>query len=94
MQTARLRLISSACAPTALAVRTNLVKRVSSAIAEACNLPREEVPFPSGRKVGTRWVLAFFREVPLEQAALDDLMAFENPIVLESMEAAMQVQKG
>jgi len=31
---------------------------------------------------------------PLEQAALDELMAFENPMVLESMEAAMQAQKG
>ena len=74
--------------------KRQLVKRVSSAIAEACNLPREEVPLPSGKKVGTRWVLAFFTEVSLEQAALDDLMAFENPMVLESMEAAMQMQKG
>ncbi len=77
-----------------LEAKRQLVKRVSAAIAEACNLPREEVPLPSGKKVGTRWVLAFFREVPLEQAALDDLMAFENPMVLESMEAAMQIQKG
>ena len=29
-----------------------------------------------------------------EGKALDDLMAFENPMVLESMEAAMQMQKG
>jgi hypothetical protein len=57
-------------------------------------LPPEEVPLPSGNTVGTRWVISFFREVPLEQAALDDLMAFENPMVLESMEAAMQMQKG
>jgi phenylpyruvate tautomerase PptA (4-oxalocrotonate tautomerase family) len=74
--------------------KRQLVKRVSSAIAEACNLPPEEVPLPSGNTVGTRWVISFFREVPLEQAALDDLMAFENPMVLESMEAAMQMQKG
>ena len=74
--------------------KRELVKRVSSAIAEACNLPREEVPLPSGKKVSTRWVLAFFSEYPLERAALDDLMAFENPMVLESMEAAMQMQKG
>src|SRR5262249_24581755 len=71
-----------------------LVKRVSSAIAEACNLPREDIQLPSGKKVSTRWVLAFFSEYPLEQAALDDLMAFENPMVLESMEAVMQMQKG
>ncbi len=74
--------------------KRKLVKRVSSAIAEACNLPREDVQLPSGKKVSTRWVLAFFSEYPLEQAALDDLMAFENPMVLESMEAAMQTQKG
>jgi len=59
-----------------------------------CNLPREDVALPSGRKVSTRWVLAFFSEYPLEQAALDDLTAFENPMVLETMEAAMQTQKG
>jgi phenylpyruvate tautomerase PptA (4-oxalocrotonate tautomerase family) len=74
--------------------KRQLVKRVGSAIAEACSLPREEVQLPSGKKVSTRWVLGFFREVPLEQATLDDLMAFENPMVLESMEATMQTQKG
>jgi phenylpyruvate tautomerase PptA (4-oxalocrotonate tautomerase family) len=74
--------------------KRQLVKRVSSAIADACNLLREEVQLPSGKKVSTRWVLGFFREVPLEQATLDDLMAFENPMVLESMEAAMQSHDG
>jgi len=73
--------------------KRQLIKRVSSAIAEACNLPREDVPLPSGKKVSTRWVLAFFSEYPLEQAALDDLMAFENPMVVESMEAAMRGQR-
>ena len=70
--------------------KRQLVKRVSSAIADACNLPREEVSLPSGKKVSTRWVLGFFSEYPLEQAALDDLLAFENPMVLESKEEAMQ----
>src|SRR5262249_45742748 len=74
--------------------KRQLVKRVSSAIVEACNPPREDVPLPSGKKVSTRWVLAFFSEYPLERAALDDLMASENPMVLESMEAAIQTQKG
>ena len=73
--------------------KRELVKRMSSAVAQACNLPREEVPLPNGKRVSTRWVLAFFSEYPLEQAALDDLMAFENPMVLEGMEAAMQRQK-
>jgi hypothetical protein len=40
-----------------------------------------------------------YRESTIERGAtselaLDDLMAFENPMVLESMEAAMQMQKG
>ena len=61
----------------------------SSAVAQACNLPREEVPLPSGKTVSTRWVLAFFSEYPLEQAALDDLMAFENPMVLEGHEMTL-----
>jgi len=74
--------------------KRQLVKQVSSAIAGACKLAPEDVPLPSGKKVSTRWVLAFFSEYPLEQAALDDLMAFENPLVLESEEAAMQTQKG
>jgi phenylpyruvate tautomerase PptA (4-oxalocrotonate tautomerase family) len=74
--------------------KRQLVKRVSSAIAEACNPLREDVHLPSGKKVSTRWVLAFFSEYPLEQAALDDLMAFENPMVLESLHAAMQTQQG
>ena len=69
--------------------KRRLVARVSSAIAEACDLARENVQLPSGKTVNTRWVLTFFREYPLEQAALDDLMAFENPMVLEPMEAAM-----
>src|SRR5215470_6165445 len=73
--------------------KRELVRRVSSAIAKACNLPQEDVPLPSGKKVSTRWVLGFFSEYPLEQASLDDLMAFENPMVLESMEAAMQTEK-
>ena len=74
--------------------KRQLVSRVSSAIADACDLTREDISLPSGAKVSTRWVLAFFSEYPLEQAALDELMAFENPMVLESIEAVMQKQQG
>jgi len=73
--------------------KRQLVKQVSAAIADACNLPLEEIALPSGKKVSTKWVLAFFSEYPLEQAALDDLMAFENPMVSEGNEAAMQMKK-
>jgi phenylpyruvate tautomerase PptA (4-oxalocrotonate tautomerase family) len=74
--------------------KRQLVERVSAAIAEACDLPREEVSLPSGKKVSTRWVLGFFSEYPLDQASLDDLMAFDNPMVLESVEATIQTRKG
>src|SRR5215467_2292750 len=74
--------------------KRQLVTRVSSAIVDACDLAPEDVPLPSGAKVSTRWVLAFFSEYPLEQAALDGIMASENPMVLESIEAVMQKQQG
>jgi hypothetical protein len=35
--------------------------------------------------VKTNWVLTFFREYSLDQAALGDLLALENPMVLESI---------
>jgi phenylpyruvate tautomerase PptA (4-oxalocrotonate tautomerase family) len=66
--------------------KRQLVAEVSSAIARACDLRPEVVPLPSGKTVSTKWVLSFFSEYPLDRAALDDLMAFENPMVLESPE--------
>ena len=66
--------------------KRKLVSRVSSAVVRACDPRAEVVSLPSGNQVSTRWVLSFFREVPLDQAALDDLMAFENPMVVESLE--------
>jgi len=70
--------------------KRRLVSGVYAAIAEACNLPRYDIPLPSGKAVSTRWVLGFFSEYPLDQASLDDLMALDNPMVLESIEAAFQ----
>jgi phenylpyruvate tautomerase PptA (4-oxalocrotonate tautomerase family) len=61
--------------------RRTLVSRVSSAVNKACELRTEVVKLPSGEEVSTQWLLQFFFEVPLEQAALDDLMASENPMV-------------
>lgn len=92
----RFRPICTFVVPPALPVeaKRGLIRQVSSAMTEACNLRREEVPLPSGKRVSTNWVLCFFTEVVLEQAALDDLMAFENPMVLEGMEAAMQAAAG
>jgi phenylpyruvate tautomerase PptA (4-oxalocrotonate tautomerase family) len=70
--------------------KRQLVRGVYSAIAEAYNLPQYDVPLPSGKVVSTNWVLGFFSEYPLDRAALDDVMALDNPMVLESLEAAMQ----
>src|SRR5262249_25139903 len=42
--------------------KRQLVKKVSSALAEACDPPQEEVSLPSGKKVNTRWVLGFFSD--------------------------------
>jgi phenylpyruvate tautomerase PptA (4-oxalocrotonate tautomerase family) len=67
--------------------KRRLLKRVSESIAGAYDLPRDEVQLPSGKRVSTRWVLSFFDEYPLEQVALDDLPASENPMVLESLPA-------
>jgi phenylpyruvate tautomerase PptA (4-oxalocrotonate tautomerase family) len=68
--------------------KRELVSGVSSAIAKACNLPREDVPLPSGKTVSTTWVLQLFSEYPLDRASLDDLMALENPMVLEAQGVA------
>jgi phenylpyruvate tautomerase PptA (4-oxalocrotonate tautomerase family) len=89
---APLRPICTFVVPPGLPVeaKRRLVARTSAAIAEACHALGEDVPLPSGKVVATRWVLSFFREHPLEQAALDGLMAFENPMVIEGMEVAMQ----
>ena len=73
-----------------VADKRTLVSRVTAAVGRACDLRAEVVPLPSGTRVSTRWVLSFFHEVPLERAALDELMALENPMVIESMEGTLQ----
>jgi phenylpyruvate tautomerase PptA (4-oxalocrotonate tautomerase family) len=71
-------------------VKRKLVDRISRAIADVYRLPKEDGRLPSGAFVSTNWVLTFFREYPLEQAALDGLLAIENPMVLESIQRAMK----
>ena len=80
--------------PLPLEVKQRLARRVWKAIAEAYDLPRHTLSLPSGKTVSTQWVLQLFREYPLETAALDDLMAFENPAVLEAMEAVQKATAG
>jgi phenylpyruvate tautomerase PptA (4-oxalocrotonate tautomerase family) len=63
-----------------------LIGRISAAVGTACGRAVEEVPLPSGESVNTNWVLTFFREYPLDRAALGDLLAAENPLVLDALE--------
>jgi phenylpyruvate tautomerase PptA (4-oxalocrotonate tautomerase family) len=68
-----------------LEAKRKLVNRISVAIAEACGREEEEIVLPSGTQMKSNWVLTFFREYPLDRAALGDLLAIENPMVLESL---------
>src|SRR5262249_3233519 len=70
--------------------KRKLVRRLTAAMLEAYRLPKEDVRLPSGKTVSTNWVLILFREYSLEQASLDHLMASENPMVLEAMQAAQR----
>lgn len=70
--------------------KRQLVSRMCDAISEAYRLSKEDVRLPSGTVVSTNWVLTFFREYPLNNAALDGLLASENPMVLESLEGTME----
>jgi len=80
--------------PLPVEVKQRLAGRVWKAIAEAYTLPRETISLPSGKTISTQWVLQLFREYPLEAAALDGLMAFENPAVTEPMEQVLKATAG
>ncbi len=50
-----------------------------------CGRKVEEIRLPSGTKLYNNWVLTFFWELPLDKVALGDLIATENPLVLENL---------
>ena len=50
-------------------------------------------PWPEARAPGLRFFSEFFSEMTLERANLDELVVFENPMVLERMEAALRAQQ-
>jgi phenylpyruvate tautomerase PptA (4-oxalocrotonate tautomerase family) len=89
MEKTPMRPICSLEVPPELPVdgKRRLIQRISTAIGEACGLEDEEVHLPSGSHVKTNWVLTFFREYPLNRAALGDILAIDNPMVLESIGA-------
>jgi hypothetical protein len=62
-----------------------LVRKISSTIGDACGREVEEIRLPSGTKIQNNWVLTFFWELPLDKVALGDLIANENPLVLENL---------
>ena len=67
--------------------KQRLVRHISNTIGEACGREVEEIRLPSGTKIYNNWVLTFFWELPLDKVALGDLIAAENPLVLESLPA-------
>ena len=68
-----------------LDAKHRLVRKISSTIGDACGREVEEIRLPSGSQISNNWVLTFFWELPLDKVALGDLMADENPLVLENL---------
>jgi hypothetical protein len=54
--------------------KKRLVRQISKTIGEVCGREVEEIHLPSGTKIYNNWVLTFFWELPLDKAALGDLI--------------------
>ena len=65
--------------------KRRLIRQISETIGGACGRVVEEIQLPSGTKIYNNWVLTFFWELPLDKVALGDLLATENPLVLENL---------
>jgi hypothetical protein len=65
--------------------KQRLVRQISNTIGGACGRDVEEIVLPSGTRISNNWVLTFFWELPLDNVALGDLIASENPLVLENL---------
>ena len=65
--------------------KQRLVRQISQTLGEACGREVEEIRLPSGTTIYNNWVLTFFWELPLDKVALGDLIATENPLVLENL---------
>jgi len=68
--------------------KRRIVERISTAVADACHLRKDELALPNGTVITTQWVLTFFHEIALENAALDGLVASDNALVLEAVRQA------
>jgi phenylpyruvate tautomerase PptA (4-oxalocrotonate tautomerase family) len=68
-----------------LVPKHKLIKQISDTIGDACGREVEEIRLPSGTTIYNNWVLTFFWELPLDKVALGDILASENPLVLENL---------
>ena len=68
-----------------IGAKHRLVRKLSNTIGDACGREVEEIRLPSGTTIRNNWVLTFFVDLPLDRVALGDLMANENPLVLENL---------
>ena len=65
--------------------RQKLVRQISTTTGQACRREVEEIRLPSRTTIDHNWVLTFFWELPPDKVALGDLIAAENPLVLQSL---------
>jgi hypothetical protein len=68
-----------------LDAKRRLIRQISQTIGGACGRDVEVIRLPSGTKIENNWVLTFFWELPLDSVALGDLLATDNPLVLENL---------
>jgi hypothetical protein len=71
-----------------LDAKRTLIRKISDTVGEACGREVDEIRLPSGTKIYNNWVLTFFWELPLDRVALGDVLAAENPLVLETLPAS------
>ena len=70
-----------------LDAKHRLIRRISETIGEACGREVDEIRLPSGSTFYTNWVLTFYWELSLDKVGLGDILAAENPMVLENLPA-------
>lgn len=70
-----------------LEAKHRLIRQISDIIGEACGRAVEEIRLPSGTTIYNNWVLTFFWDLPLNRVGLGDILAAENPLVLENLPA-------
>ena len=82
-----MRPICTLAVPPGLAVdaKRRLIRQISNTVGEACGREVEAIVLPSGTTIDNNWVLTFFWELPLDKVGLGDLIATENPLVLENL---------